>query len=58
MFNNFNLSDEEIVKIISDYKNLIYRNSIINGQADEDLTQEIQLRIFEILSRNRKNNKI
>ena len=54
MFNNFNLSDKEIVKIIEDYKNLINKNSIINNSIDEDLQQEIKLLIFRILSKNRK----
>ena len=42
MFNNFNLSDKEILKIINDYRNLINKNSIINGKIDEDLQQEIR----------------
>ena len=54
MFNNFNLSDEEILKIIVDYTNLINKNSIINGKVDEDLQQEVKLLIFKILSKNRK----
>lgn len=55
MFNDFNLSDKEILKIMDDYKNLIDKNSIINGKVDEDLQQEIKLLIFKILSKNRKN---
>ncbi len=55
MFNDFNLSDKEILKIMNDYKNLIDKNSIINGKVDEDLQQEIKLLIFKILSKNRKN---
>lgn len=54
MFNDFNLSDQEILKIIDDYKNLINKNSIINGELDEDLGQEIKLLIFKILRKNRK----
>lgn len=54
MFNNFNLSDQEILKIINDYKNLINKKSIINGELDEDLEQEIKLFIFKILRKNRK----
>lgn len=55
MFNNFNLLDEEILKIMNDYKNLINKNSIIDGRIDEDLQQEIRLLIFRVLSKNRKN---
>ena len=54
MFNNFNLSDKEILKIMNDYRNLIYKNSFINDRFDEDLQQEIKLLIFKILSKNRK----
>ena len=54
MFNNFDLSDEEILKIINDYENLINKNSIVNCKIDEDLQQEIKLLIFKTLSKNRK----
>lgn len=54
MFNNFNLSDEEIMKIIEDYEPLITSRSTINFKYDEDLNQEIKLYIFKILSKNRK----
>ena len=55
MFNNFNLTDQEILKIMEDYKNLINKYSMINGKIDEDLGQEIRLFIFQVLSKNRKN---
>lgn len=58
MFNNFDLSDDEILKIISDYENFINKNSIVNCKIDEDLQQEIKLLIFRTLSKNRKNKKI
>lgn len=54
MFNNFNLRNEEIIKIINDYSNLIRGNSSIKGHLDEDLEQEIKMRIFEVLTKNRK----
>lgn len=54
MFNNFDLTDEEILKIIKDYENLIYKYSVINNKFDEDLYQEILLLIFKYLSKNRK----
>ena len=53
MFNNFNLSDEEIMKIIEDYKPLILNKSMINNRIDEDLNQEILIKIFKVLSTNR-----
>ena len=55
MFNNFNLMDNEILKIIDDYKNLIRKNSMINNEIDEDLTQEIKFTIYKTLMKNRKN---
>lgn len=55
MFNNFDLSDKEILKIIDDYENLINKYSMINGAVDEDLKQEIKLLIFKVLRKNRKN---
>lgn len=54
MFNEFNLSDDEIIKIIKDYKPLIINASIINDRYDEDLAQVIQIEIFKYLSKNRK----
>ena len=54
VFNNFDLTDEEILKIIKDYENLIYKYSVINNKFDEDLYQEILLLIFKYLSKNRK----
>ncbi len=54
MFNNFNLSDEEILHIIDKYKPLIDSKSYINGKFDEDLNQEIILFIYRIFIKNRK----
>lgn len=55
MFNNFSLSNEEILKIINDYENLINVNAYISGRLDEDLKQEIVLLILKNFSKNRKN---
>lgn len=57
MFNNFDLSDQEILKIIEDYKNLINKNSVVSGSFDEDLQQEIKFLIFKVLSKIEKNKK-
>lgn len=54
MFNNFSLSNKEILKIIKDYENLIKKYSEINSEFDEDLEQEIKLFIFKVLTKNRK----
>lgn len=58
LFNNFNLTDEEIMKIMYDYEPLIKRNSYINSKFDEDLNQNIQEKIYETLRKNRKIKKI
>lgn len=54
MFNDFNLTDVEILKIISDYEPLIVSKSSIDGIFDEDLYQEIKTGIYIELSKNRK----
>lgn len=58
LFNNFNLTDDEIMKIMHDYEPLIKRNSYINSKFDEDLNQNIQEKIYETLRKNRKIKKI
>lgn len=57
MFKDFNLSDDEVLQIIAEYKNLIDRYSRINGNVDEDLKQEIVMNIYKTLTRNRENYK-
>lgn len=57
MFNNFDLSDEEILKILEDYKPLIVKMSKLRDGLDEDLMQEIKYIIYKTLTKNRKNCK-
>lgn len=57
MFNNFNLSDEDVLQIIEDNQPMINENSLINGKIDEDLKQEIILNIYITLTKNRENFK-
>ncbi len=54
MFNDFSLNDQEILKIIDDYQNLITKYSMVDGRINEDIEQEIKLFIFKMLSKNRK----
>lgn len=54
IFNNFNLTDEEILKIIDDFEPLILSKSVISSRVDEDLCQEIKVTIFKELSKHRK----
>lgn len=57
MFNN-NLSEEEILYIIEKFRNYIRKESYISGKFDEDLNQEIKIRIYKTLTKGRKNKKI
>ena len=57
MFNNFTLSNKAILKIIRNYNSLIKKMSMREGRLDEDLEQEIKLRIVKVLSKNRKKFK-
>lgn len=54
IFNNYTLSNEEIEKIIKDFKPDIRKASKINGKIDEDCEQKIMIAIYQKLSRNRK----
>ena len=57
MFNDFNLTNKEISKIINDYDPLIRKKSTKDNKFDEDISQEIKLLIFKKLSKNR-NRKV
>lgn len=56
MFNNYNLTDEEVLEIIEKYENLINKHSRLytNGPIDEDLKQEIIIKIYMVLTKNRE----
>jgi len=56
-FNNYNLSNDEIEKILKDFRPVIKRASKINGIINEDCEQKIMIAIFEKLSKNRYRNK-
>lgn len=55
LFNNFNLTNKEIEKILkefdSDIKTAVKK---ITGKQNQDYEQNIRLEIFKSLSRNRK----
>lgn len=53
IFNNFNLTDEEVLHIINKYMPLINKHSFISNIFDEDLKQEIIIQIYTTLTRNR-----
>ena len=56
MFNNFNLTDDEVIEIINQYENLINKYSKLNadGNIDEDLKSEIIEKIYIVLTKNRE----
>lgn len=54
MFNNFNLSDDDVLVIVKKYENLINKYSRINDEIHEDLKQEIILNIYKSLTKNRE----
>lgn len=54
IFNNYTLSNEEIEKIIEDFRPDIKKASKINRKIDEDCEQKIMIAIYQKLSRNRK----
>ncbi|MBP3596897.1 MAG: helix-turn-helix domain-containing protein [Clostridia bacterium] len=54
MFNNYSLSDDDVMGIIEKYDNLINQYSEINRKIDEDLKQEIIITIYRKLTKNRE----
>lgn len=57
IFKNFNMTDDEVMEIISSYDNLLNKYSKINGKIDEDLKQEITIEIYKTLTKNRERQK-
>ena len=56
LFNNYNLTNEEIESILRQMDSFINNNCYVNGKFDEDLKEEICFKIFISLSKNRKNS--
>lgn len=54
LFNNYNLSNEEIERILKEFKSEIKRASKVEGRINEDCEQKIMIAIYQKLSRNRK----
>lgn len=54
LFNNYNLSNEEIERILKEFRPEIKRASKIDGKINEDCEQKIMIAIYQKLSRNRK----
>ncbi|MBO5349650.1 MAG: helix-turn-helix domain-containing protein [Clostridia bacterium] len=54
MFNNYDLTDKDIMDIVGKYEGLINRYSEINGRSDDDLKQFIVMEIYKKLTKNRE----
>lgn len=56
MFNNYNLTDDEVIEILNKYQNLInkYSRLYVGGSIDEDLKSEIIEKIYVVLTQNRE----
>jgi hypothetical protein len=56
MFNNYNLTDEDVIGIINKYENLINKYSRLypGGAIDEDLRGDIIEKIYKTLTQNRE----
>ena len=52
MFNNYNLTDDDVIGILNKYENLINKYSRLypGGPIDEDLKEKI----YKILTKNRE----
>lgn len=53
-FNNYNLTDEEVLNVIEQSIDTINFYARINGVIDEDLKQEMIIAIYEQLTRGRR----
>lgn len=54
-FNNYNLTNDQVSKILDDFENIIRKKATINGKRNEDCEQEIKIQIYKSLTKNRKN---
>lgn len=56
MFNNYNLTDDDVIEILSRYENLINKYSRLykNGPIDSDLKSDIIEKVYIALTKNRE----
>lgn len=54
MFNNYDLTDNDVMDIVRRYEGLINKYSEINGTNNEDLKQFIVMEIYKKLTKNRE----
>lgn len=53
-FNNYSLTDDEVIKIIKQFRNFIREMSFVFGEFNEDCEQEIKMQLYKALTKNRK----
>lgn len=53
-FNNYSLSNDEVTKILKEFRDEIRVSSVIFGRYNEDCEQEIRLQIYKALTKNKK----
>lgn len=53
-FNNYSLNDEEINKILIDYRPVIREASKVKGKLDEECEQRVMIAVYNKLRKNRK----
>ena len=56
-FNNYNLTNDEVSKILFDFENIIKSKASKLGKYKEDCEQEIKMQICKALTKNRKKEK-
>ena len=56
-FNNYNLTNDEVSKILIDFENIIKSKASKLGKYKEDGEQEIKMQICKALTKNRKKEK-
>ncbi len=54
MFNNYDLTDRDVLDIVKKYERLINKYSEISGEINEDLKQFIVMEIYKKLTKNRE----
>ncbi len=54
-FNNYNLTNDEVSKIINNFENVIRIHTSKLGKYQEDCEHEIKFQICKALIKNRKN---
>ncbi len=54
LFNNYNLTHNEVCKILCNFENIINAKTSKLGDYKEDCMQEIKIQIYKTLTKNRR----